>query len=80
MKSMKKQAKAILKSLLKDISSNDALLLRDAELTLHSIEISTLLIQAGCPSKVIDAMKETIPLSHIERVYCCGQILTRIER
>jgi len=77
---MNKRVEAILKSLLKDIASDDADLLLDAETTLNCPTITNLLLTAGCQENILNAMKETVALSHIERVYCCTEIKKSLHR
>lgn len=77
---MNKRIKAILYTILDDIKANDPKKNSDAFNTLHNEVVSELLIEAGCPESILQAMKETISLSSVERRYCCIEIKKAIKK
>lgn len=76
---MNNQVHAIIKSILTDIKSSDDLMVREAAATLRNGVVVDLLVSAGCPEYIINAMQETVPLSLVERRYCVDQILTNLK-
>ena len=76
---MNKKTKAIIKSILSDMKSDNQLLVTEAATTLDNRVVADLLLLAGCPQNIIHAMQETAPLSLVERRYCVDQILTKLK-
>ena len=77
---MNKLVKAMIKNLLKDIGSDRYLNHLEALDFLNDNEMVDLIIQAGCPESIIEAMKETLPLSRVERIHCCDKIWSEIKK
>ena len=78
---MNKASVALIKNLLKDMSSNnDELRLDGARKFITTPYLCSILIEAGCPKNILDAMRDTIELSYVERVYCCKKILAEVKK
>ena len=71
---------SLLKSLLSDMGSSDEKLFNLAATTLKDDATIKILMEAGCPKKIIEAMRETLELSRPARVYCCKVILSKVKK
>jgi hypothetical protein len=71
---MNKRVLAILKNIIRDIASKDFETFREVSRTLDNPIVITLLLEADCPKEIIEAMRDTLPLSVFERRYCCRKI------
>lgn len=77
---MKKKVKAIVKTMLDDISSNDPKVNTEIAILLNDNRVAHLLVEAGCKPSIIEAMRETVLLSSFERRYCCREINNAIKK
>ena len=77
---MNKLVKAMLRSVISDIRSDDFIRQCQAEDFLTDDEIMGLFIASGCPETIIYALNDTLPLSHVERIHCCDRIWEEIKK
>ena len=77
---MNRQTKAILKTILDDIKNNHHSENTELIATLKNHVVTDLLLAAGCPQTILDAINETVYLSSIERRFCCMEIQDAIKK
>ena len=77
---MNKISLAWTKILVKDVASDDAATFNGVCKFINDPEFREILTKAGCPENIINAIKETVDLSYVERVYCCKKILAEVKK
>ncbi len=77
---MTTKLKAILKSIIKDMASTDGDVVFDIATTMRNQSMIQLLLEAGCPQSIIFAIRDSLPLSYLERKYCATKILSAVKK
>jgi hypothetical protein len=77
---MNKRVSAIIKSIIKDMASKDKEVVSDVTITMNHSVVIQLFLEAGCPQSILFAIRDSLPLSYLERKYCATKILAELNR